>query len=1254
MSNLNPIGLADLIKAWRRLQGAVAVEEVAEALGMAVLPSLEPPPEPLEWPPETPVEGEDVEPWRDTEPHRDLEPSTIEFDIENEPDDTETTEADVAMVAEPLDPDPVERELPRPPLFAPRLVRDLVRRTLSTDVVSRSIDTERLVESISRGRPLCEIPRKMRLSLRRGVQILRDIGESMEPYLEDQLELVAAIRNLIGENRVEELRCAGVPGTCWNENGRTTYASPIDGRPILVLTDAGIGQPPDAEDLSRPYEWLEFLRGLGRSGSPVVIYLPYRKSRWPRALRTLADAHHWDRPVLPKTGRSAALGPAVGGDESAARQLVLAMQARLPGVVDLATCLALAARIEPGLLRRARLQLVPWVGAGGEADLVFSDLVESRSSECCVLWAPAQRLLQRQLAAEPERLKEVANFLKEFRTEQQAPMAILVEEEVNRLYCEAWAEAEPTGSKLDTDAMERTVAPALASLREGGDRAGLANWALRADSRFPPELRSTPTALALRFTAGRQVGAKAIPADLLDEGAERIRALGIADLNTVPVGVRWRDEGLVFTDPQVKGDPKILLPDTHPRVFWLDPPSATERPGKRWLLDAWDSVKVPAEQLPRLESKADEANWPEVWIRTLSGDRWVLKATESTGHQSDEAETPPETDTEPGVATSTVFSLEVLSASHGDAFLLHYGTPPDPRLILIDGGPPGVYSQVLRPRLEELRRDRSPDDALPIDLIVLSHLDDPQSRGILDLVQDLVQHHNKQRPDKLRVKQFWHNSVERLFGPESTRSGELDSKTRRDRDLMHQLEVLGLPLNSAFEGGPIVAGARPVDFGGGLRIQVICPTGSSLPRSEKASKDMSVFNLTSLVLLIQWRKKKMLLTADARGDHIVDGLTDSGWLGGNSHRLHLDVLQLPHQGSDRNVTVSFFESITADHYVVTGDGRHGKPDLATFESLFKARGNEPFTLHFSQHPGNYRDGYPSNELLRLFGQYRDRGSRFELKVPAPQTTSLLIDFGESEHLAGNRTRRGVTLAPERSPEPILHKQPLLLNRLQFQMLLKDFAAPEPQARVAIIRGPKGSGKSYSWLFVEQAARDAAAQAVRIDLSDGSEGPVQLVRELSRAMQLQIDDFSYRTSVASPRLIKMLHDRFMSRVLETKATWWIVVDGCDAVEQFTFEFLVLLARSLVDGSVPNLRLILLGLERDLPSEIAASIFMEELSPLSHADVADYLARQGLSGAQLDEIMKTVLGELTGPLVGENLRWLNNALDELTHQLGLEAS
>jgi beta-lactamase superfamily II metal-dependent hydrolase len=72
----------------------------------------------------------------------------------------------------------------------------------------------------------------------------------------------------------------------------------------------------------------------------------------------------------------------------------------------------------------------------------------------------------------------------------------------------------------------------------------------------------------------------------------------------------------------------------------------------------------------------------------------------------------------------------------------------------------------------------------------------------------------------------------------------------------------------------------------------------------------------------------MLLTGDGRSDHLISGLDDLGLLDATGS-IHVNLLKLPHHGSDRNVTKDFFSKITADIYVVSANGKHGNPDLST-------------------------------------------------------------------------------------------------------------------------------------------------------------------------------------------------------------------------------------------------------------------------------------------------------------------------------------
>jgi beta-lactamase superfamily II metal-dependent hydrolase len=110
--------------------------------------------------------------------------------------------------------------------------------------------------------------------------------------------------------------------------------------------------------------------------------------------------------------------------------------------------------------------------------------------------------------------------------------------------------------------------------------------------------------------------------------------------------------------------------------------------------------------------------------------------------------------------------------------------------------------------------------------------------------------------------------------------------------------------------------------------------------------DDSVPNLSSLVVLAEVGEKRILLTGDARGDKILQGLELVGRLKPGVP-LRVDVLKMPHHGSDRNMDRIFFRRISAAHYVFSGNGEHGNPERETLQLLLDESGDTDFTIHLT-------------------------------------------------------------------------------------------------------------------------------------------------------------------------------------------------------------------------------------------------------------------------------------------------------------------
>jgi hypothetical protein len=183
------------------------------------------------------------------------------------------------------------------------------------------------------------------------------------------------------------------------------------------------------------------------------------------------------------------------------------------------------------------------------------------------------------------------------------------------------------------------------------------------------------------------------------------------------------------------------------------------------------------------------------------------------------------------------------------------------------------------------------------------------------------------------------------------------------------VDNLGSPLNMEFGGNLILANenGEAIDMGEGLQFTIAGPMVPELQKLhqkhqewlkslEKAGKtpeellsayvDKSVPNLSSVVVMAEAGDKRMLLTGDARGDKILEGLELVGLMEKDGS-IHVDLLKVPHHGSANNLAVDFFERITADHYVFSGNGEHGNPEREAFEMLWRARGDADYTIHLT-------------------------------------------------------------------------------------------------------------------------------------------------------------------------------------------------------------------------------------------------------------------------------------------------------------------
>jgi len=331
---------------------------------------------------------------------------------------------------------------------------------------------------------------------------------------------------------------------------------------------------------------------------------------------------------------------------------------------------------------------------------------------------------------------------------------------------------------------------------------------------------------------------------------------------------------------------------------------------------------------------------------------------------------------------SATFSLEVLRAEHGDCLLLHHGDD----VVLIDGGPSGVYDATLKPRLRELMAARP--EPLFIQMVMVSHIDDDHIIGLIDMFDEAVDRRdNHLGPAEWRTGELWLNAFGALTGASRTSEGTgvnasalealvatapgkqsqaVTAGVKSGIALHHDAIALNVDRNASFGGGLVQRGggaADTVEVVPGLTFTVLAPAEKQLEKlrtewSEWERKhgrpdataaenlDRSVFNLSSIVVLARSGQRTLLLTGDARSDHIVDGLKEAGLLTDDGPPLMVDVLKLPHHGSIRNVNEHFFARVHARNYVISANGRDGNPEDDTLALLCDARlgDTDPWTL----------------------------------------------------------------------------------------------------------------------------------------------------------------------------------------------------------------------------------------------------------------------------------------------------------------------
>lgn len=339
------------------------------------------------------------------------------------------------------------------------------------------------------------------------------------------------------------------------------------------------------------------------------------------------------------------------------------------------------------------------------------------------------------------------------------------------------------------------------------------------------------------------------------------------------------------------------------------------------------------------------------------------------------------------------FRFRALKAKQGDCLILESGSD----VILVDGGPPGVFTRYLEGALQTMSNSGG-EDPLSVKLAMVSHIDSDHIAGLLELTRRLIEEDENDAKPLLVIDNAWHNSfsdliaktpkLENTAAAEAAAAGDalselLGSTLKEDdaklvlesvkqgREFRLDLKRLAIAVNEQFTRGFVLRGEQknaPSKFGS-FEVEVVGPTRKELDALEAAwakelpkilakdedkavalaaAKELegTVSNLASIVCIVSAGGKRALLTGDSRGHLVVEWLKAAGKMN-DEGTVHFDILKLPHHGSHYDVNLDFFRTVLADHYVVSGDGKYGNPEPSALQMLFDARPKGGYTIHMT-------------------------------------------------------------------------------------------------------------------------------------------------------------------------------------------------------------------------------------------------------------------------------------------------------------------
>lgn len=173
--------------------------------------------------------------------------------------------------------------------------RALYMAALETPRAGDRPDVSRILDALTTGRRLLELPMRSWPALTSGAQVMVDLASPMWGFFEDQEQVLQTLRPVVGP-LLERLYFSGDPFEAGEGSSYEwkPYKLPSPGTPVLILSELGqlMGGEPARIGAQR---WLKFARLLSLQDSPCIVLTPLRPRHFPQGLRRAVVLLEWDR-----------------------------------------------------------------------------------------------------------------------------------------------------------------------------------------------------------------------------------------------------------------------------------------------------------------------------------------------------------------------------------------------------------------------------------------------------------------------------------------------------------------------------------------------------------------------------------------------------------------------------------------------------------------------------------------------------------------------------------------------------------------------------------------------------------------------------------------------------------------------------------------------------------------------------------------------------------------------------------------------